>query len=211
VSDFRDLEKGVFRTAKDDGLWDILTAAVVAMLALGPLLSASLGDWWSSAVFLPAWIVIYVGGRWIRDHVVEPRIGAIEVGEQRQRQLQRAGGILLIVNVVALAGGTVAWFGAGADWFDLSGFAYPISLGLTALVGGSAIAFVTGIHRFAAYGLMLAVAPVAGEWLWQNGYASHHGFPVVFGFASTIILVTGVGRFVSLLRDHPAPDNPGIA
>lgn len=210
MSEFRDIEIRTFKAAKDDGLWDVMLASVIAMFAFAPLLSETLGDFWSSAVFLPVWLAIYLALRLVRERVLRPRIGTIEIGEERRRSLSRASVILLVVNAVALIGGVVAWLGFGAGWFNTEGFVYPVSLGLVALIGGSAVAYVTRIWRFAAYGLILAAAPIVGEWLWQNGYAEHHGYPVVFGVATMVILAAGVGRFISLLRSHPAPTEPRI-
>jgi hypothetical protein len=210
MSDSRDIEVKTFKAAKDDGLWDVMLASAVAMFAVAPLLSELLGDFWSSAVFLPVWLVIYVAIRQVREHVLKPRVGTIEIGEERRRSLSRASMILLVVNIVAFVGGTVAWFGFGSDWFDIDGLVYPFSLGLVALIGGTAVAYFTHIGRFAVYGLILAAAPIVGEWLWQNGYADHHGYPVVFGVAAVIILAAGLGRFISLLRSHPLPTEPGI-
>ncbi len=210
MSDFRDIEAKTFRAARDDGLWDVLLASVVAMFAVAPLLSESMGDVWSSVVFVPVWLAVYLATRLVRERVLRPRIGTVELGEARRRGLHRAAMVLLVVNVAAFVGGVVAWLGAGADLFDLDGLAYPISLGLVSLVGGSAVAYVTGIWRFAAYGLLLAAAPLVGEWLWRQGYADHHGFPIVFGVAAGVILGAGITRFVSLLRNRPAPTKPGF-
>jgi hypothetical protein len=54
------------------------------------------------------------------------------------------------------------------------------------------------------YGVLCALAIPVGEWLWQGGYASHHGFPIVFGTISGIIFLWGLVKFVRLMqRDVP--------
>jgi hypothetical protein len=50
-----------------------------------------------------------------------------------------------------------------------------------------------------AYGVLTALAIPVGEWLWQQGLASHHGYPVVFGTISGIILLIGLGKLFRLL------------
>lgn len=209
MSELGDLERKTFRAAKDTGLWDVMAAAVVAMFAIAPLLSESMGDLWSTVVFLPVWLVVYACIRVVRETIIEPRIGTIEVGEVRRVTLRRVGVVLLVVNVVALVAGVAAFVGLSEGWLGYSGLAYPIGLGIAALVLLSAAAYMTAIWRFAAYGLLLAAAPLIGEWLWRNGLASHHGYPLVFGAVTAIMLLVGVGRAAWLIRSHPMPhDRP---
>ena len=54
------------------------------------------------------------------------------------------------------------------------------------------------ILRYFAYGLVLASAAVAGEWLWREGLASHHGFPVMYGAAAAIVALGGLARLLLL-------------
>ena len=58
--DLVEAERQTFRAATDTGLWDIMIAAVLSMLAIGPYLSRSMGDFWSAAVFLPVFSVLYL-------------------------------------------------------------------------------------------------------------------------------------------------------
>ena len=50
----REAERKAFRSRYNDGLWDILLGCFFLMFVIAPYLSASLGDFWSSAVFLPS-------------------------------------------------------------------------------------------------------------------------------------------------------------
>ena len=54
-NDLAAAERRGFRSVVDTGLWDVMLASVVAMFAIAPLLSVRLGDFWSSAVFVPFW------------------------------------------------------------------------------------------------------------------------------------------------------------
>ncbi|MDJ0924079.1 MAG: hypothetical protein QNJ77_05910 [Acidimicrobiia bacterium] len=205
--DLRALERQTFRAATDDGLWDVLIAGVFAMFAVAPLLSASMGDFWSSAVFVPIWAAAFLLIRTIRARVVAPRVGTVTFGQDRMRKLKRLNIVLLVVNLLAALLGVIAALGAQLGWLNLGNgsLAYPLGLGLVVVVGFTGAAFVTGIWRYYIYGLMLAIAPLVGEWLWRNDLASHHGFPVVFGVAAGIIFVGGVVRFAVLVNGHPLP------
>lgn len=207
MSEFRDLERRTYRAARDDGLWDVMIASVFSMFAFGPLLSESMGDFWASAVFLPILAGVYVAIHLIRVHVVRPRTGTIELGEERRERMKMVSWVLLALNIVALFLGIFGWFGFFEEWFGISGSVYPVSLAILILAGFSLGAYITGIWRYAAYGLLLAIAGIAGEWMWQNDMADHHGFPVAFGTVAAIILLTGLARLAVVLRDHPLPDS----
>lgn len=208
--DLKALERGTFRAVTDDGLWDVLIAAVFSMLAIAPLLSESLGDFWSSAVFAPIWLATYLIIWGVRRRVLAPRVGIVRFGEDRKRRLRRFSLVMLVVNVAAALLGLAAAIGVQRDWIDLgsSGIGYPLALGITILIGFSVGAYVASIPRYYLYGLMLAIAPLIGEWLWRHDLAAHHGYPIVFGAAAVIIFVVGISRFVTRLRAHPLPRDP---
>jgi len=205
--DLKALEQRTFRTVTDDGLWDVLIAAPFANLAIAPLLSEDLGDFWSSALLAPFWLATYLVIRVVRHRIIAPRVGTVRFGADRQQRLRRLGIVMVVVNVIAAGLGVVAFIGVQLDWIDLGNgsIGYPLLLGITILIGFSVAAAVTGIPRYYLYGLLLAVAPLVGEWLWRQGHATHHGYPVVFGAAAAIIFITGMVRFTAIVRSHPLP------
>lgn len=194
VEDLRETELRSFRTAYDDGLWDVLIACFVGMFACAPLLSPSLGDFWSSAIFVPVWLGAY-GLIWlIRRTVVSPRVGVVRVGAPRQRRLWTMTMILLAINVIAFIGGLIAAVqGPAAGWTTTIMF-WLIVLALFSVMG-----YFLDTPRLYAYGLMLGAAVVIGEWLFREGYVAHHGYPVMFGVATISIASVGLVRFVRLL------------
>jgi len=205
--DLKTLEQQTFRTVTDDGLWDVLIAGVFAMFAIAPLLSEYLGDFWSAVVFAPVWLVAYLVIRVVRHRIIAPRVGTVRFGTDRQHRLRRLGIVMVVVNAIAAGLGVVAFVGVQLDWIDLGNgsIGYPLGLGMVVLVGFSFAAYVTSISRYYVYGLMLAVAPLVGEWLWREDLATHHGYPIVFGAAAGIIFVTGMVRFTGIVRRHPLP------
>lgn len=203
--DLVEAERRSFRAAYDTGLWDIMIAAVVSMLAIAPYLSRSMGDFWSSAVFLPVWAVLYLGLHLVRRRVVEPRVGKVRIGSHRKERQRRVSWVMLGLNVVALVVGIIAATGA----LSLAVWAYPATMGVVLLVGFSLAAYYLDVPRYFAYGLMLVGAPALGEWLFQRGLASHHGFPVVFGGAAVVIALGGVIRFLRVVPFHAPPSDAG--
>lgn len=204
IEDLREAELRSFRTAYDDGLWDVLVACFVAMFAVAPLLSSSLGDFWSAAIFVPVWLGAY-GLIWlIRRTVVSPRVGVVRLGVSRQRRLRTMTVLLLTLNAIAFIGGLIAAVqGPAAGWTTTIVF-WLIVLALFSVMG-----YFLDTPRLYAYGLMLGAAVVIGEWLFREGYVAHHGYPVMFGLATIAIATVGLVRFVRLIgrTQRSTPEN----
>jgi hypothetical protein len=193
--DLKRIERSTYRSVSDSGLWDIFLASIVASLAIAPLLSVHLGDFWSSAVFLPVYAAILVVIRVIQVRVIQPRIGTVEFARPRRQRLVALTVVMLVVNIAAFIGGLVAATRAPV----MQGQVVSLTMSLVILVGFSTAALFLAIPRVFFYGLLLAAAPPIGEALFVRGYASHHGFPVVFGVGATVILVSGIVRFFRFL------------
>jgi len=71
--DTKEAERKAFVSYFQDGLWDIGIGGVLLMFVIAPFLSASLGDFWSSAVFVPFWGVLFIVLWILRRRVVRPR------------------------------------------------------------------------------------------------------------------------------------------
>lgn len=201
----REAERRAFRSVHNDGLWDILLGSVFLMFAIAPLLSPYLGDFWSSALFLPVWGTVYLVVWLLRRFVVTPRVGVARFSPARTNRLKKLSLVMLVVNVVALILGIVA----AANLGRISGQMFTAILGLVFLVGFSLSAYFLDLNRLYVYGLLVGFSPLLGEWLYANGQASHHGFPLVFGITAGIMILVGLVLFLRLLRDNPLPPVPG--
>lgn len=197
----RDAERRAFRATYNDGLWDILLGCFLLIFVIAPFLSARMGDFWSSAVFIPFWLLAYVMVRLIRRRVVKPRIGAATFGRERKAKLMKFTVIMLVVNIAAFVLGIIAAFNLGR----MSGEATPIMFGLIFLLACSIAAYFLEFNRLYAYGILIGISPVIGEWLFKHGNASHHGFPLMFGITAGIMFMVGMVIFIRLLRDNPIP------
>jgi hypothetical protein len=195
-------ERKVFHSTANDGLWDIFLGVFFLQFIIALYLSESLGDFWSSAIFLPIFAVMYLVIRFVRKKVVEPRIGVVKFGPIRISKIKRFSYIMLAFNLVALILG--AW--AAFSFDRTSGDIFPYMFSLILLAGFSMAAFFLDFYRLYLYGLLAALAPVIGEWLWKNGYATHHGWPYTFGVVSGIMILVGLFIFFRLLLNNPVPD-----
>jgi MFS family permease len=197
----REAERRAFRTTYNDGLWDIYLGCFFLMFVIGPYLSPSLGDLWSSAVFLPFWVLAYLAIWLIRKHVVTPRVGVAKFGQARKAKLMKLSLVMLVFNVIAFILGLVA----ATSLNVVPGQIFSVFIGLLLLTGFSIAAYFLDFNRLYLYGLLVGFSPLVGEWLWTNGYAAHHGFPIAFGTASSIMILVGLVVFIRLLHDNPFP------
>jgi len=194
-AELKQIERSTYRAVADSGLWDVFIAAVVSMLAFGPLLSVHLGDFWSAAAFVPVFAVILLVIQIVKVRVIEPRIGAVEFSEPRRKRMAALPVVMLVVNVVALVLGIVVVTSTKVPEGPIVAF----GLSMVILVGFTLASFLLQVPRVFFYGLLLAVAPLFGEALFLRGYASHHGYPIVFGVSAVVILVSGAVRFIRFL------------
>lgn len=194
----KDAERKVFRSAYNDGLWDVFLGCFFLMFAIGPFLTPSLGDFWGTMIFLPFWGIAFLVIWLIRKYVVTPRIGVVKFGPARKAKLARFSVVMLFVNIVAMILGLLAAFGFGR----LPGQVTSITFGMILLICFSLAAYFLDFTRLYIYGLMLGFSPLVGEWLYVRKNVLHHGFPVTFGITTGIMFIIGLITFVRLLLDN---------
>jgi hypothetical protein len=198
----KDLERGMFRYSVQDGILDIQIGCMLLIFVLPVYLGPKLGDFWASAVFLPLWFLVIFGLRAYRAKVVQPRVGTIKYGTYRKKKLMRLNIVILAVNLLALLLGLFSFknFSALSVWFPSAG------ISLIMLIGFSLSGYMMEMPRLYIYGILISAAPLIGEYLYQNHGASHHGFPITFGFLSATLVITGLIILNRLLGKYPPQD-----
>jgi len=196
------VEAKAFKASIHDGLWDVLIGCFVLQFAVAPLLSSSLGDFWSSAVFVPFLLLVYIAVRAVRKRVVAPRAGVVKYGAARRTMLIKLNALAFVVLLVAFLLGILSalYFDVVPSWIPSAVFGAIILVLL-----GTAAHFLDFPHLY-IYGALAALSPLAGEWLWRNMSVPHHGFPVTFGATAAIIITVGLVKFARHLRDNPIPE-----
>jgi hypothetical protein len=199
----KEADRKIFTSSFDDGLVDIFIACVVLMFAVAPLLR--LGDFWSSAVFLPFWGIAFLVLRWVRKKVIKPRAGFVKYGPVRKKKLNIFTGVMLALNVIFFILGMAAPL-LPVEYLWLSTIWFSIMV----LISFSLAGYFLDMPRYYFYGILLALTIPVGEWLYRTYNYPHHGYPVVFGFATVTILITGVVKLISILREDTLPkgDSP---
>lgn len=195
----KDLERGLFRDSIQDGILDIQIGLMLLMFVLPIYLSPKLGDFWSSAVFLPLWLLVIFAPRAYRKKVIWPRVGTMIYGNYRKKKMMRLNIIMLVFNMLALILGLFSFFNFSA----LSGWAPSAGFSMIMLIGFSTAGYMLDMPRLYLYAILIAAAPVIGEYLYRNFGASHHGFPITFGSLSAALVTTGLIILIRLLDKYP--------
>jgi hypothetical protein len=188
-----DAEIKAFTSTFQHGLYDVFIGCFLLQFAIAPLLSRSLGDFRSSVVFLPFYAVVYLILRFIRKHVIVPRVGVVEFGSWRKAKLIRFNVILFVVLAFALVLGglSMVQFGSIPGWIHAARFSLII------LTGFCLAGYFLNFPRLYIYGVLVALSPLIGEVLYKSLNASHQGFPITFGVSAGLIILTGLLMFVS--------------
>ena len=195
----KEAERKAFTTAYQDGLWDIFIGCILLPPVIAPFLSDRMGNFWSSAVFVLFWGLVWLAIWQVRRSVVAPRIGLVRFSLARKAKLGRLQILLLGISIGALTLGVfpVEESNYLVNWPNAFIFA-PM-----ALIGFCIAAYFLDFRRLYAYGVLVASSPLIGELLYRHWSAPHHGFPITFGVTATIMILTGLVLFMRLLHDRP--------
>ena len=197
----KEAERKAFTSAYQDGLWDIFIGCVILEFAIAPFLSRSLGDFWSSAVFLPFWAIVFLAIWLIRKYMVTPRVGMVKFGSWRRTRLVQFNVVIFTVLLVAFILGILS----AVNFATLPGWIHTARFSLIILVGFGVAAYFLDFTRLYIYGILFALSPLVGEWLYVHMKAPHHGFPITFGITAGATVLVGLVKFIHLLRHYPLP------
>jgi len=196
----KEADRRIFRSLLDDGLADIFLSSFLLFWAVAPYLSTYIGDFWSSASFLPVWAGLYLVLYLVRKHVIQPRAGTVKFGVARRKKLTAFSWIMIVLNVAFMILGIFAFFIPSG-----SGYTRTLPVSLMILVSFSLAGYFLDAIRFYVYGILWAGGFFVGEWLYQVYGFAHHGYPVTFGAIALLIFLTGIYNLLTFIRENPLP------
>ncbi|MBC8504741.1 MAG: hypothetical protein ISR58_20525 [Anaerolineales bacterium] len=197
----RDAERKAFGMTFQDGLWDIFLGLIISQFAIVPLLTdLGWGDFWSSMVVLPIYLLALWGMRYLKKFITTPRVGLVNYHQERKSKIRK---ITLITTATLLSGlgfGIVFFYSDAPD-----GSFFPAAFSIVAMVVFGGGAYFLDFPRLIIYGLLTALSPIIGQLLWINYGAAHHGFPITFGISAAVMIIVGVFMFIRFLQRYPHP------
>jgi len=94
----KELERKAFRSVFQDGLWDIFVGFLFTQFAVAPFLSEQgLGDFWSSAVLFPVYMIVLACVMLLKKYVVAPRLGMVQFSKKRKSKFKW---LILMTNII---------------------------------------------------------------------------------------------------------------
>lgn len=198
----KEIERKVFTSTFQDGVWDIVLGLWLLTMGIAPLLEKviPLSDWWIMILGLPVMLVLWSGKKFITI----PRMGLVKFGPNRKSLLSLILTILSVTLFLSLFLGVL--FATNRIPSELAtGISMPVIVWMVLfIVGFSAAAYFLNLNRLYAYGVLFAVTLPVRIILKQ--IPDLRGISLCAYFVSaSIILLIGTTILIRFLRDHPIP------
>jgi len=195
------IERKAFRATFEDGLFDLLIVCFTLQFAMEPYLSEwGLGDFWSSMIFLPVYLIALFGLKKGKKNITVPRIGMANYSPVRKTKIRK---LHFYFSVLLLAGIFVGLFAFQIGSADALKWIFPAILSFLMLFTFGVAGFYLDYPRLFFYGILISILVPIAEVLFWNGFVTHHGYPLAFGITSVVILFTGLFHFVKFVRKYP--------
>jgi hypothetical protein len=193
----KNIEKKVFSSYFNEGLWDIYGAFIL----LGFGLTMVTG--WDYLMLAFAGLAVVL--LFFRKRIVVPRLGSVKFSLERQTKTKKANLIAIITLTCTALLGMVFFvlFSTNnmPEWLDvlmkdyfLAGFGGMLALSI------AAAAYVVGVWRYYVYAALTFIAFVVASTLRSNDMES---IPIVV--AGGTLLISGVVILIRFLRKYPIP------
>ena len=193
TSNLRDVERKTYLSYFNDGLTEIIAGLPIISFGLGMVFD-------SSMFFIFTWLPLVLF--WpLKRAFTFPRMGYVKFPPERQRRISKSMVLMLVVGVISLLLGIVAFLGVQGQVFNLRDFMIEYDLLVLGAVMATAFALIAilfQVRRFFGY-----AALVFGGWLFAYLLDIDPGIPVVT--AGGAIVLIGLGLLTSFLVKHPLP------
>ena len=181
-----ELEKKVWTTYFQDGLWDIVIASMMLTMAIRTLTD----NVWLTLGMFSGVVILVIGKRFI----TVPRLGHVKFSQFRMmRQTKLVASIAIAVTATF---GLLLLINMGWEFSKVI-----TSLGMAVFLALSfgLIAYFLDFPRLFIYGLMFAI----NEIIW--GHFGEPTGPYVILIFGSVVLIVGLVLLVSFLRKYPLP------
>ncbi len=199
----REVERRTYMSYHQDGLIDIFVGVYVLLFALGILLmtETEFSTWFVIPAIFPAIMVpIWISAK---KRITMPRIGYVKFGSRGANKLTA---VFLGLMVAGLGAFMVFSFSSSQAWaLTLRNLIISngmIIIGISAAAISSLFAYIMGLNRLYAYGLLTLVLFLAG-----------HFITIPFGYfllaIGLVIIINGFVLLTQFMRKYPLPQGEG--
>ncbi len=195
----KEIEKKVWRSYFQDGLWDLFFGLLLLSFAIIPFLEEiGVSHLLSYTAFIPAYVVLFAG----KKYLTVPRMGFVKFSSQRKSKKMKAT-IVLVISVIF---GFAVFLLALTNTLPMKG-TLPFGalvFGINAIIVFSLLAYFLDFTRLYLYGIFFAVS-IAFVELFRNYVGSTFNTVVGFGTFGGIITIIGITDLIKFLRKYPLP------
>jgi len=201
--DLKEIEKKVWTSYFEDGIWDIFLGLLILGMGLAPLLEdigMGLSEYWIISTMLPAMIFLFVG----KKYIAIPRMGVVKFGPKRKAKLKKMQAILFIVLILGLIIGILVATSIISPELA-KGISIPILVWIGVfIIGFSLAAYLLDFNRLYLYGVLYAIPHPARMMLKHTDFA---GISLSIFFVSAAVMVAiGMVLLIRFLRKYPLPE-----
>jgi hypothetical protein len=214
--DLKALEKKVFKSNFEDGLWDIYLGLLLLQISLSTFLyTLDIGPLWILLILVLFVGLVLAALRAAKKYIIMPRMGLVNFSEERKQKKRK---VSLILSFSVLFGLFVFGLTMSLYWLTVHGatsnlvqygWVIPFALFLVnAVVVFSLIGYYYDYSRAYLYG-----------WFYGLAYPLNIALDELFGIRfpffsllfSTIMVAVGVVLFVRFMRTHPLVEERDVS
>ncbi len=192
------LERSVFTSFFQDGLWDIYGGLILLGFGIGMITGKII---WQILLITIALVIIL-----FRKRIIMSRMGYVRFSPARETQVKRNKIIAVIAGAVLLILGLIIMFLFSADsvapWAAVVLRDYFLVI-FGAILGGlvAIAAFVIGVKRYYGYAALLFIAFTLGQM--AERYSDNFDAGMFVFLTGIIIVASGIILFMRFLRANP--------
>ena len=195
--DLKEVEKKVFASYFNDGMWDIYAGLL--------LLGFGLGIITGQTIVLIGFALLAMIPPFVRKPMVMARLGSVRFSVERQQRTTRYKTAAWVVGTIALILGVVmaALYSTGSmpGWFDdwMRDYFFVFVGGMLAVIAAM-VGYIINVGRFYLYALVVFGGFLAAALLRPDDL---EGIPITV--AGGLILLAGIVILVRFLIQNPLP------
>jgi hypothetical protein len=141
-----------------------------------------------------------------KKYITTPRIGIVKFGMERQTSYKKLVtiSITLVIITFILLIMTIKNIFPGTLGSMLDGYAVPLIIGISTIIGMGIFAYIKDFPHLWIYGLIIGSGIILAEILYKTVGTPLDGI-IVFGIPGIIVLIYGLTILFRFLQKYPIP------